>query len=113
MKISTLIRSKFRVKIKSLAEEARIIRREESRQRTNADRGVLHQHRVGIVRREARASLLAYAFSRGVPYSVLECRHSSEIDAKRIAEIVKSLTFVSHPEKDINDWVQGPESKAA
>ena len=113
MKTTTLVRSKFRVKIKSLAEEARIIRREEPRQRTDEDRGALHWHRVGIVRSEARATLLAYAFVRSTPYSILERRPRGEINAKRVAEIIKSLTYVSYSEKEISDWAKTPEAKAA
>ena len=65
----------LRVKLKSLAEEARIIKVEE--QRANGCRkfelqNSLREHRIGIVRSEARATLLAYQFLRGIPYSVIE-----------------------------------------
>lgn len=75
----------LKVKIKSLAEEARIIRREETKalcrslppeMRTKYRDldlyGELRQHRVWDVRREQRASLLAYAFLRGKPLSACE-----------------------------------------
>ena len=64
----------LRVKIKSLAAEAAIIRREEQRQRFDRRgraRGFgplaaeLRWHRVGTVREEARLSHLAYAMVRG------------------------------------------------
>lgn len=56
----------LRVKIKSLAEEARIIRHEE--QRCHSDfRSGLYMHRIDVVRPECRAALLAYAFLRGKP----------------------------------------------
>lgn len=67
-KLSKVNRARFRVKIKSLAEEARIIRHEEKRLLSPQDRGCLHAHRVNIVREEQRATLLAYAYARGVPY---------------------------------------------
>ena len=50
----------------SLAAEAVIIRKEERRHKGSV-RSSLHNHRVVDVRREARASLLAYAFLRGKP----------------------------------------------
>jgi hypothetical protein len=65
----------LRVKIKSLAEEARIIRHEEHRA-SAYHRGLLcaklRDHRVKEVRPEARAALLAYAFLRGRPYTTVE-----------------------------------------
>lgn len=64
-------REMLRVKVKSLAEEARIIRREEHRN-WGTLRDELHLHRVGVVRREARAAHLAYGFIRGRSYSQME-----------------------------------------
>lgn len=55
----------------SLAAEAVIIRKEERRHKGSV-RFSLHNHRVVEVRREARASLLAYAFLRGKPLELIE-----------------------------------------
>ena len=79
----------LKVKIKSLADEARIIRHEE-RKSLNSGRfckgkqGLqkeseksyylyrkLRDHRIGIVISEARASLIAYAFIRGKSFASL------------------------------------------
>jgi hypothetical protein len=127
-------RAKFRVKIKSLAEEARIIRREEGRALARAayfrkalgpatvelTGGALvtnktydaefayhgiHGHRVSVVRSESRSSLLAYACCRGVPYSSCE-RPRREIDAKRVAEIVRSLTGQTVRPEDLKTWAE-------
>lgn len=75
----------LKIKIKSLADEARTIRKEELRlrglmrdnpaQRTAQNSGTregLYLHRVKAVRDASRASLLAYAFLRGKPYAVVE-----------------------------------------
>jgi hypothetical protein len=73
----------LRVKIKSLAAEARIIRHEERKALAyppkdkygtgyNHDYEALRVHRRGVVGVEARHSLLAYACLRGVPYKVVE-----------------------------------------
>jgi len=65
----------LRVKIKSLAEEARIIRKDETAAYDKGDYFTgnrLHTHRVIIVRREVRATLLAYQYLRGIPYAVCE-----------------------------------------
>lgn len=62
----------LKVKIKSLAAEARIIRNEERKPR-NADwREGLHNHRIEIVRRVARHTLLAYGFLRGLSREQIE-----------------------------------------
>lgn len=61
----------LKVKIKSLAAEAHIIRREEKRHRGEVRAG-LHFHRIGPVRNEARATLLAYGFLRGRPLALIE-----------------------------------------
>lgn len=75
----------LKVKIKSLADEARIIRLEERRAggrvtvvnkrvigRNDRLRAELRGHRTGVVRSEQRHSLLAYGFLRG--------RHRWEIE---------------------------------
>lgn len=74
----------LRVKIKSLAEEARIIRKEEKKalklSPRTGDNGYcptyesLRTHRKGVVGYEARHSLLAYGFLRGMPYAYMEQR---------------------------------------
>lgn len=62
----------IKVKIKSLAEEARIIRSEEHKAKYDSTREGLHAHRVIQVREEARASLLAYGYLRGLSLSQVE-----------------------------------------
>ncbi len=81
----------LKVKIKSLAEESRIIRQEERKSET-ALRNRLYQHRTWDVRREARASLLAYGYLRGKPLSVVESKgkRRSSID-RRAHQIVKKF----------------------
>lgn len=80
----------LKVKIKSLAEEAKIIRKEERKalatyRRIKNKQGFeekaekalnlyngLRMHRIGIVRAEARAAQLAYGFLNNKKYSELE-----------------------------------------
>lgn len=61
----------LKVKIKSLAEEARIIRKEEKRCNSFL-KHELRVHRTSVVRLEARATLLAYGYIRGRTYKQLE-----------------------------------------
>jgi hypothetical protein len=69
----------LKVKIKSLAAEAKIIRSEEKKHTRideelgyNSIRHGLRIHRICIVRSEARYALLAYGFIRGRTYSKIE-----------------------------------------
>jgi hypothetical protein len=73
----------LRVKIKSLAAEAKIIRHEERQTLArpgicigtyNVDYEDLRVHRRGVVGVEARHSLLAYACLRGLSYKAVEPR---------------------------------------
>ncbi len=77
----------LRVKIKSLAAEAGIIRHEEriANKRRDFDlQNSLSEHRKRVVRREARSTLLAYQYLRGVPYAVCEKPNYSSTKNNRI-----------------------------
>ncbi len=71
-------REMLRVKIKSLAAEARIIRKEERRAGGGYIQQELWLHRTRDVRGEARATLLAYGFIRGRTLQQME-RNTSEL----------------------------------
>ena len=64
-------REMLRVKAKSLADEARIIRREERRAMGRL-REELHLHRVNQLRWAARATFLAYGIVKGRSVDVIE-----------------------------------------
>lgn len=64
-------REMLRVKLKSLAEESKIIRQEE-RRTFGILLGELHAHRVLQVRSEARHTHIAYGLIRGRPYERIE-----------------------------------------
>jgi len=65
-------KSFLKVKIKSLAEESRIIRLEERKSYVNSQREQLYLHRVCDVREESRAAQIAYAYLRGRSLSSIE-----------------------------------------
>ena len=82
----------LRVKAKSLADEARIIKREESRAKKNKQPELkqgLRDHRVTVVRAEARATNLARAFITGVPYKTVEQFSREGLPYARIVSMVK------------------------
>lgn len=108
----------LKVKIKSLAEEARIIRTEERRSKPGSwQQGELHTHRVVDVRNEQRLSLLAYAFIRGVPRSVCEPHAAKEPDWARVAKLVEKFGVVDYSARSaqvtaFGEWKAGQAATA-
>ena len=93
----------LRVKIKSLAAEARIIRHEERKTR-GLQRHLLGEHRRGTVRRTARHSLLAYACLRGAAYARVEHQDTrKDIDWHLVKGMAKRFGGV---EADIDAWIE-------
>lgn len=65
-------RAYLKVKIKSLAAEAKIIKQETKRARSVSIKNGLYRHRIDVVRVEARHTQLAYGFLRGRAYHQIE-----------------------------------------
>lgn len=83
--------SKFKVKIKSLSVESLIIKKEEKKAKYLSTKTCLYRHRIDIVRREQRYTLLAYAYFRGKTYQSIE-KTKNKPSIKTINRILKSLT---------------------
>lgn len=82
-------REMLRVKLKSLAEESRIIRKEERRTH-GALRDELHLHRVGVVRYEARCTHIAYGLIRGRTLMQMEGRDTMyPLIAEKVSAMLK------------------------
>jgi hypothetical protein len=86
-------REMLKVKIKSLMAEAAIIRKEENRTK-GAIQSELHQHRVGVLRQEARATHLAYGFIRGRAWDRIEAKRRPDneptaADWKKVRDMCK------------------------
>lgn len=82
----------LKIKLKHLAEEARIIRREAEKQYAlgNYQKGNdLTDHRKTTVRRAARHTLIAYQTIRGIPYESYEGNAKTEPNWKEIDRMVK------------------------
>lgn len=132
------MKTHLKIKIMSLAAEARIIRREERRwprlrdlapEQVTAEhvrskrtghapcwtvRATLADHRRGIIRSEARYSLLAYGFLRGRPYRVIE-RDARELPSEaRIADL--AARFGGGDKKALQaqvvEWLKAPAAEA-
>lgn len=88
-------RAMLKIKIKSLAEESKIIRLEE--QRNKYLRVELHEHRVIDVRRESRASQLAYGYIRGRAYTSIEEGACTSPDWSKVASMVTKFGAAYNP----------------
>jgi hypothetical protein len=78
----------LKVKIKSLAEEARIIRKEEMKHCNRFHREGLINHRTHEVRDEARNSQVAYAIVRGKDLKTVEPNARTSPNWSRVKTMV-------------------------
>lgn len=92
----------LKVKIKSLAAEAKIIKHEEQRSK-GTTRSSLASHRKNIVRRESRNSHLAYGYLRGRTYKQLEKTCHSSPDWDRVERMIKKYGPPRH-NTSFEDW---------
>jgi hypothetical protein len=84
----------LKVKVKHLAEEVRIIKREEYRSDDDDTRDWLHIHRIHGVRPECRASHIAYAFAKGMALKKIE-KFPEEIPQTVWARVTKMVNLYS------------------
>lgn len=108
----------LRVKIKSLAAEAKIIRAAEIKARDNGHsetRLGLHLHRVNDVRSEARSAQLARVLICGKRYSDSEAKCEISPDALRISVIASKYGARSYTRDDVRRWIdeRAPTTTAA
>lgn len=100
----------LKVKIKSLAEEARIIRREEKDARNSYFRSMLHSHRVENVRDEARAAQIAYGYLRGRRYREIEPNAKKDVPWVRVKKLVEKYGEVWNWGEHGGDYRRSDES---
>lgn len=81
----------LKVKIKSLAAESKIIRREISKSKDVGLTASLQGHKMMVVRPEARHSLLAYAFLKGKSYSQVEKSARESPDWVKVVKLVEKF----------------------
>jgi hypothetical protein len=82
----------LKIKAKSLAVEATIIRQEEAKYLDRRPGSVwwwLNYHRIVQLRQEARATHLAYSFLRGRAYRQVENKCHTQPDWQRVTQLVK------------------------
>lgn len=110
----------LKIKIKYLAVEARIIKKEEQKVLAHArkcnstprlqeyaeghyvDYEGLREHRLNVVRKHSRLNGLAYGFLRGTPYAQMEAKTHSPPDFGEIRKLAKRFGAVG----DLSRWDQ-------
>jgi len=96
----------LKVNIKSLAAEA-VINRQQARLLSGVDRWGLNHHRKTVLRREARAALLAYAYLRGKPRGYMEGAGASTPDMKHLKKKVERFANGNYDEANFDGWMKG------
>lgn len=102
-KIEILAIHRLRVNIKSLAEEAKIIRKESKRCGSEYV-NILTEHRRCRLREESRLAQLALAFVRKRSYRSVENIGSKSIHPKKISDKLSRFN-VPHSLTDIQNWL--------
>ena len=104
--------TKLRVNIKSLASEARYIRKESNRVKRKSggndpDFRSLDSHRRWNVRNESRAAQLLYAFLRRVPYRHVETApdHSTPAWGDTVMRVKRKCNLHKIPYEDVGAWL--------
>lgn len=95
----------LRVNVKSLAAEAKIIRKEEARCGFQYY-WKLYDHRVGRLREEARYANLALAFVRGRAYRKVEGPTSKSLDPRRLTKKIQNF-LPSVSDTAVTAWLAG------
>jgi hypothetical protein len=123
----------LKIKLMSLAEESKIIRRQEhnlvkryrklrsiGKEVSATSDGLLasiHHHRVREVRCEARSAHLAYGYLRETPYRAMEwrCENDNQPDWRRVLDIAKKFGAHKLTAETLAAWAEVPavERKAA
>jgi hypothetical protein len=108
----------LKIKIHTLADEARHIQREKKRwikkdgRRDHPLRLSLHWHNRDVVRPESRAAHLAYGYLRGRKYRQMEAKCYSPPDMSRVRILVKSFGLEKDTKKveaDLKKWFEESE----
>lgn len=95
---------RLRVNVKSLAAEAKIIRRETQRCGYQYEQ-ILVNHRRGYLREEARYAQLALAYVRGVPRIIVENGASRPVDEARLVSKVFRFIHATNAEiESVRRW---------
>jgi len=93
----------LRVNVKSLAAEARYIREEIQRAKTQEARELLSAHRTQRLKPESRLAHLALAFIRNTPYKKVEPKTKTPPSPQNLTKKIKKFTHTD--QNTIETWL--------
>ena len=108
----------LKIKLKSLAQEVRIIKAQEQKMKgpnwgPSYHRSLLQRHRLDDIRPEIRATHLAYGYLRGRHLTQIESCAKTEPNWDRVYAMVKKYGSLSQRDRgDFDSW-RSSFSKAA
>jgi len=96
----------LRIKVKSLVDESKTIRKEANKTSGMA-KWRLNHHRTTVVRPHTRHNLLTYGLLRGVPYSAIEksCRNKPNFST-----VTKHAKKFGGTDDEIRAWVNDAQT---
>jgi len=92
----------LKIKVQSLVDEAKNIRREANKT-SGKEKWGLNHHRTSVVRPHTRHNLLAYGILRCIPYSVMEKKCRETPDFSWVSKIAKRF---GASDADILEWME-------
>jgi len=98
----------LKIKLKHLAEEARIIRHKEKKLRGpnwGASSNLFREHRVNVVRVEARHSHIIYGYLRGLDYKQIESNPKTKPSMKDLNRILNAFTYSRSKKEGLENWL--------
>lgn len=104
--------SGLRIKVVSLMDEAKQIRKSERVAKTYKEYAYLRNHRVNDIRPEQRLALLAYAYLRGKAYRSQEATARKPVNFKRLYSLVAKFGAAPGSKLELTEgvleaWVKG------
>lgn len=97
----------LKIKVKHLAEESRIIRKETNKAKAEGATATvnnLHNHRTQVVRPAARNTLIAYGYIRGTPYSAMEANAKTSPNWKEVNRLINRYSDNDLTIEVLKDW---------
>jgi len=94
----------LKIKVKSLATEATIIRQETKKLKDAEEKESLYLHRILVVRKHSRLNNLAYGLIKRVPYAKMEAKCWERPD---LAEVKKlAIKFGEENVAYLDQWME-------
>ena len=96
----------LRVNVKTLAVESKVIRKEMLKTSSTFVKSYLNNHRINVLRSEARHTQLALAAVRGKPYIEIEPKTTHPPDFDRVRAKARKYIWYRKDKEKIDKWIE-------